>query len=248
MLITPKWNKPDNIKAIITTKAITGYSTGIYQGCNLSYNVGEDPRHVAQNINKIEQIINLKNKLLWVKQVHGDKIINCSEIKNTDQPQEADAIFLDQANQACAILTADCLPVLLCNKQGTQAACIHAGWRGLAKEVIEKSITKFSSPKEIIAYLGPAISKNRYQVNEQMHRIFIEKQKENHKCFSVDQNKSIFGDLKEIAKNILLNSQIPINQIFMDEYCTYEEQNLFYSYRRDKSITGRQASIIWIEK
>lgn len=242
-IIKPNWPVASHVIAYVSTRK-GGVSNGKYSSLNLGAHVGDDLLVVQQNRQLIENRLNFPSEPVWLNQVHGSKVL--------DLPLEpkvsisADSCFTSQANTVCTIMTADCLPVLVCDKKGSQVAAIHCGWRGIAGGVIENTIEKFScSMDEIYVWLGPAIGPNSFEVGIDVYNIFVE---------SVDKTASAFIKQKEGNKwlaNIYTLAKLKLNSlgiksIYGGNFDTYSQNDLFFSYRRDKQ-TGRMASFIWFE-
>ena len=151
--LTPDWPAPDKVNAVITLRG-SGVSKAPFNSFNLADHVGDDPAAVSANRQQLNNLLGLRSQPIWLNQVHGTEVIYGPEAHN--QP-DADASYTDIADQACVVLTADCLPVLFCNQQGTQVAAAHAGWRGLCAGILRKTIACFSPEDTVLAYLGPAI-------------------------------------------------------------------------------------------
>jgi len=231
--IQPTWPAPKNIKSCCTQRA---------HG-NLATHVNDDPAVVARNRQLLSQQLNLPSEPIWLEQIHSNIVVPAD--KNF-LGYQADASFSIEPNQVCAILTADCLPILLCNQAGKKIAAIHAGWRGLANEIIENTLNKFDeSPENILAWIGPGISGKVYEVNDELRTIFLTKNKLFKDCFIRNNKNNWLADLPAIAKNIF--NAHGIENIYGGEHCTFSEPEKFFSYRRDGSNTGRQASLIWLE-
>jgi polyphenol oxidase len=240
--IRVNWPAPHTIKAYTTTR-LGGISTAPYDQFNLGDHVGEPLEQTTANRELLKQKLQLPGDPVWIQQTHG---ITTIEAKPAHTGQEADASFTQQSGIVCAVLTADCLPVLLCNRQGTQVAAIHAGWRGLANGVIESALKALElPPDDILVWLGPAISSNHFEVGDEVRDQFITFMKEAASAFSPSPNQRWMADLYLLAR-LRLQKQ-GITQIYGGEYCTYTDKHLFYSYRRDGAATGRMASLIWID-
>jgi|TARA_B110000261_G_C12998325_1_gene323169 YfiH family protein len=232
------WEVPSNIKAFSTTR-IGGFSKGEYKDSNLSLDVGDEQTHVKKNRRDIKKSLNLTMEPCWMKQIHSATI---KKVKQSVSGLVCDGSYTDTVGLPCAVLSADCLPILVCNKDGTKVGVIHAGWRGLDNGIITKFIKKFSKdPSEIICWIGPSISQNNYLVREDVYK----------KLSTI--SPAIFNrideehwglDLKKAAKVFLKDAGV--EKIFTDEMCTYQSANLYYSYRGETN-TGRIASLIWIE-
>jgi len=244
-LITPNWPAPDNIHAYSSTR-LSGESQGVYEGLNLALHVGDDPQIVAQNRRQLSEAINLPNEPFWLNQVHQATALNASIKQNKIEDgvaPDADASFSLQANQVCTVMTADCLPVLICNSQGNKVAAVHAGWRGLAEGVIENLVAGLSErPGRLLAWLGPAIGPQAFEVGEDVRRVFVDKFTQAELAFIQNRPGHYLADIYQLARLVLSN--VGVKAIYGGEYCTFNDAHHFYSFRRD-GTTGRQASLIW---
>ncbi|VAW62628.1 FIG00003370: Multicopper polyphenol oxidase [hydrothermal vent metagenome] len=243
-LIIPDWPAADNVYAYSTTRLDaenTGCSQGAYSHFNLANHVGDSPQHVQSNRQQLVKQLNLPAEPLWLEQMHGIRVFNSADIP-VGIPQ-ADASYSVIANNICVVMTADCLPVLICNRKGTKVAAAHAGWRGLAAGVIEASILALNEkPSELLVWLGPAIGPKVFEVGENVRRAFIDEFKESAIAFSSVRAGHYLADIYQLAR--LRLKKRGICAVYGGEYCTYTDNNRFYSYRRDVK-TGRQASLIW---
>jgi len=239
-LITPNWSAPINIKAYATTR-LGGYSVSPYESLNLGTHVNDDATVVEKNRQTLAQITELPTPPLWLNQVHGTTVIAA---KNWQVGIEADAIYCKQPNQVCTIMTADCLPVLLCDKQGRQVAAIHAGWRGLLNGVIENTVSQFEGAKQnIMAWLGPAIGPEKFEVGAEVREAFITQSADAESAFRAINASHYLADIYLLAKQRL--TKLGVTEISGGNFCTATEKNRFFSYRRDGQ-TGRMATLIWI--
>ena len=244
-LITPNWPAPDNIHAFSSTR-VAGESKGVYAGLNLAQHVGDDPQTVEKNRRQLSIALNLPNEPFWLNQVHQATALNSStqqiNLEDSITPS-ADASFSLQANHVCAVMTADCLPVLICNSQGDKVSAIHAGWRGLAEGVIENSVAGLNErPGRLMAWLGPAIGPQAFEVGEDVRHVFVEKFAQADTAFMQNRPGHYLADIYQLARLVL--SSVGVKAIYGGEYCTFTDANHFYSYRRD-GTTGRQVSLIW---
>ena len=242
----PNWPAPDNIHAFSSTR-VAGESQGVYAGLNLAQHVGDDSQTVEKNRRQLSSALHLPNEPFWLNQVHQATALNSSTQQNGQERRttvpSADASFSLQANHVCAVMTADCLPVLLCNSQGDKVSAIHAGWRGLAEGVIENSVAALSErPGRLMAWLGPAIGPQAFEVGEEVRDIFVEKFALAEAAFIQNKPGHYLADIYQLARLVL--SSVGVKAIYGGEYCTFNDANHFYSYRRD-GTTGRQASLIW---
>lgn len=237
--IIPDWPAPQNIKAYTTTRR-GGYSESPYDRFNLGPHVGENPETLQKNIELLTSTLHLPETPTWLNQVHG---IAVADLNDQSCGLTADACVTSTPNKVCAILTADCLPILVCNQAGSEVAAIHGGWRGLLAGVIDTTIKSMhSAPSQLMAWMGPAISQKCFEVNEEIRDQFLQSNPQYISAFSA-QEKHIFADLYHIARINLM--QLGVTAIYGGNFCTYTQHELFYSYRRDQRNTGRMASLIW---
>jgi YfiH family protein len=236
------WPAPTGIRAG-TSWRHGGISQGSYASLNLAQHVGDDADAVAENRRRLR----LPSEPIWLNQVHGRAVVDAGRVsdQNMEQVIEADAAYTDRAGVICAVLTADCLPVLLCDRQGTRVAAVHAGWRGLVAGVIERTVDSLELPgQELLAWLGPAIGPNAYEVGEEVHDAFVSESPEAGMAFRPSRPGHWWMDIYQLARQRLMRREV--NTISGGDHCTWQEVDNFYSYRRD-GVTGRMASVIWFE-
>ena len=232
------WPAHARVRALQTTRA-GGASDGCWASYNLGLHCGDDREAVLENRRRLEAI--LPAEPAWLRQVHGRNVVNWHEAK---QGAQADAVISDQPGQVCAVLTADCLPVLLADENGREIAAIHAGWRGLAAGIIDRTVNSMSSSSEtLMAWLGPAISRRYFQVGEEVRAAFLRLDPNSECAFYADGDRWK-ADLYELARQQLRAAGV--DAIHGGNYCTFGEPDRFYSYRRDRQ-TGRMASLIWLD-
>lgn len=243
MIIKPDWPLLTNIHAFCTTRQ-SGFSLLPYAHFNLGTHVGEAVETTQLNREKLSRDYHLPSTPCWLKQIHSTRVINLIAYHENI---EADASFTHQKNRVCAILTADCLPLLITDVAGTVVAAIHAGWRGLSAGIIDSTIETLQVPThQLYVWLGPAISQAYYEVDTTVYDAFQKNGfdvKSHFKQIPVQAEEKWLVDLYGLAKDNL--SRLGITRIYGGEYCTYQQSDLFYSHRRDK-VTGRFASFIWI--
>lgn len=236
MLIKPKWPVPPQIRAY-STQRIGGVSEKPYDSFNLGTHVADNIQHVMENRQILKDTLELPNEPIWLKQVHG-KIVLPARPENRER--QADASIADEPNQVCVVMTADCLPVLLCHRYGTKVASVHAGWRGLAQKILSETLQQMRlPPHEVLAWLGPAIGPSIYQVGEEVRESFPQDKN----AFVKVKEKQWLCDLYQLARNELHENGV--TAIYGGEYCTFKNAEQFFSYRRDGAYTGRMASLIW---
>lgn len=251
--IFPDWPAPDNVKSLITTRS-SGASRSPYASFNLADHVGDQPEHVKANRRML--LDKIRHPIPWIHQVHGCEVMTLSgeESLTEDGRYIADAVTTKAPGIVCAVQTADCLPLLMCDRKGSQVAAVHAGWRGLAAGIVSKAVDQFNAPAaDLMVYLGPAISQPFFQVGEDVVDMFLqsERQKKYAEPVSASFKKDsreegkYLADLYRLAKSEL--NALGVNGIFGGSYCSYAEDDRFYSYRRD-GITGRMASLIWLAR
>lgn len=244
--LTPEWPAPDNVQAAITLCS-RGESCAPYDNFNLATHVGDDPQQVALNRQQLIQQLDLNCPPLWLNQIHGNEVVASF---NSGCLPDADGCFSDRVGDCCVVLTADCLPVLLCNQQGKKVAAVHAGWRGLCGGIITNALNQFGANDSVLAYLGPAISPLHFEVGQEVRESFLSKaidREQEHlleKAFTQSENDRYLADLYALARVEL--KQNGVNQIYGGDFCSYGQSEQFYSYRRDKDC-GRNASLIWLK-
>ncbi len=223
LLITPNWPAPATIKAYTTLRGLE---------FDKSFN----------NWSTFQQTLQLPNKPILVAQKHTNIVLPAIE---QNHHQIADATFTDQPQQICLVTTADCVPLLICNRQGSKVAAIHAGWRGLASGIIGKTIEALDLPgQELLVWLGPAISQDCYEVGRDVRDSFLTADPQSIDYFKVSSDQHWMADLYGLAR--LQLKKLNIQQIYGGEYCTYSDSSRFYSFRRDKIHNGHMANLIWI--
>ncbi|ODN66249.1 peptidoglycan editing factor PgeF [Methylophaga muralis] len=239
--LTVNWPAPKHIKALTTTRN-GGHSIAPYESLNLGDHVGDNPDYVTANRQRLIETALLPNEPLWLKQTHSTDVIHSSQWQHDI---EADAIVSDSTNKVCAVMTADCLPLLITDKSGTQVAAIHAGWRGLQAGIIENTIAKFPhSRSELLAWLGPAIGPQAFEVGPEVKAAFVAVDPAAESAFIKAHSDRYLADIYQLARQHL-NAQ-GVTAIYGGDYCTFNETQRFFSYRRD-GVTGRMATLIWIE-
>ncbi len=243
--ITPNWPAPNHIKAFSTTRDLDalGSSTEKYKSFNLAQHVGDQTGHVEQNRELLAKRLLLPTTPTWLNQVHGTQLIALNNIQKPGTAPEADGSYTPNSNQICVVMSADCLPILLTDTQGSQVAALHAGWRSLAAGIIEALLAKWPTPRDrVMAWLGPAIGANSFEVGSEVYQAFAHQDNAATSAFKSIGHKKWLADLYLLATQRLKNSGI--SHIYGGEYCTFRDRSRFFSYRRDGQ-TGRMASLIW---
>jgi YfiH family protein len=222
-----------------------GNSKPPYDAFNLGLRSGEDEHVVRANRALLERALQLPSPPRWLQQVHGDRSLRVTE-EVFDGEQQADAAFTTQADVVLAILTADCLPILMCADDGTEIAAIHAGWRGLSAGIIESTVARLRTPRpNLLAWLGPAIGQASYEIGDDVRDAFVAKSSDAESAFVATRSGHWRCDLYSLARQKL--NAIGIEKIFGWRFDTFADAR-FYSYRRDGARSGRFASLIWLKK
>ncbi len=238
-LIRPDWPAPAGIQACATTRS-GGVSRGAWAELNLGRHCGDDGEATAENQRRLAACLPAAPR--WLKQVHGTRLIHLDDWR---PDIEADAAWTDRPGQVAAILTADCLPILLADRRGSLVAALHAGWRGLAAGLIAQVIRALPVPsRDLLAWIGPGISAAHYEVDERLRAAFVDSDRALSGCFLANARGRWQADLKAIAAHQL--GQAGLVSISDCGLCTAALPDRFYSWRRDGGYTGRQASLIWI--
>ncbi len=237
--IVPDWPAPPWVKAFVTTRD-GGVSRAPFAGLNLGDHVGDAPGDVASNRALLK--VYLPSDPVWLRQVHGTHVVAADAV---NCGVEADASFTEKNGVVCAILTADCLPVLICDRNGSKVAAVHAGWRGLSQSVIENTVAAMRvPPPELVVYLGPAIGPSHYEVGNDVRDVFIDDDYNAITAFMPTTDGKWLANLYELAQ--LRLRRMGVEEIYGDDYCTYRDAEQFYSFRRDGQ-TGRMAALIWLD-
>jgi YfiH family protein len=252
--IIPGWPAPANVKAMQTTRR-GGFSGTPYDSLNLGNHVGDAPLAVERNRILLNTL--LPSEPVWLEQSHGIVVVNADRADCVPQAcpelsRRADACIARHRASVCVVMTADCLPILLCDQQGSIVGAAHAGWKGLAAGVIEATVQEMNvAPRNLMAWMGPAISQQAFEVGHEVHAAFIAAHPQAESAFipapkeeGKGEGKKWFADIYALAR-LRLNA-LGITQIYGGDRCTYREGELFFSYRRD-GMTGRMGTFIWLE-
>ena len=240
-LIVPEWPAPAQIRAFSTTRW-GGLSSTPWNSLNLAGHVGDDPERVEKNQSILSSAVGLsRSSLFFLNQVHGTRIVEFP----CGHPVDADACHTSEAKVACPVLSADCLPVLFCNRAGTRVAAAHAGWRGLCQGVLEQAVAELGEATDLMAWMGPAIGPQHFEVGAEVRDAFMHKHPEAHQAFAPGLKPDHFlADLYQLARQRLTSAGV--SQIYGGHWCTFSQPERFFSYRRD-GVTGRMASLIFID-
>lgn len=239
-MIYPDWPAPPGVHAVTTTRE-GGVSTAPYDSLNPASHVGDRSQAVQQNRWIIQQRLHLPNQPAWLNQVHGELVVAAA---GAGECPTADASYTDQRQVVCAVLTADCLPVLFCDRDGSRVAAAHAGWRGLAGGVLESTVkTLGTEPGQLMAWLGPAIGPDAFEVGADVRDAFIDLNSATIDAFSSRAKGRWLADIYHLARIRL--HEAGVTAIYGGGFCTFTDEKRFFSYRRD-GVTGRMASLIWL--
>jgi YfiH family protein len=243
--IQPDWPAPSNVRALTTTRD-GGSSQGAWKSLNLALHVGDDAQRVQQNRRSLTEAFALPAEPVWLEQVHGTTVITLGSSDRPVDPPQADGACTASAEVVCCVMTADCLPVLLCDKAGTRVGIAHAGWRGLAGGVIEATVAAMgvNSADALLAWLGPAISQPAYEVGPEVRAAFIEQDPALDAAFAANANGRWQADLYALARAAL--GRLGVTAVYGGEFCTHRDARRFFSHRREAPC-GRMASLIWLE-
>lgn len=240
--ITPDWPAPENVRAASTLRT-GGVSSGAYASLNLGSHVGDDPALVRENRARLRRALELPGEPLWLNQVHGSIVVDATSHVADDRPPTGDASISFAAGQVCAILTADCLPVLLCDREGTRIAAVHCGWRGLASGVLSATVAALqTSAARLIAWLGPAIEPDAFEVGPEVRDQFIRSHPDTAVAFAENARGRWQANLEELARIEL--RRLGVASIHGGGYRCHADRERFFSYRRDGQ-TGRMATMVW---
>lgn len=231
--IKANWPAPSQVHAFTTTLAAG----------NMAAHVPGDVSDVASNRQDIINAHGIPTPITWLQQVHSNKAI---PLPTEATEPCADACYTSQTQVACAVMTGDCLPLLLCQQDGHEVAAIHAGWRGLKDGVIDNTVSALSCPpEELLVWLGPAIGANVFELGIEVMQDFIEVDANYANAFTLSKPGKCLADIYQLAKLCL--QKYGINQVYGGDYCTVSDENTLFSYRRQGAHSGRMASIIWLE-
>lgn len=241
--IIPEWGAPPGVRALVTTRA-GGASVGPFASFNVGFSTEDAADAVTENRRRLRAL--LPEEPRWLKQVHGANVVDAEAV--VDRPT-ADASVAKSQGTVCAILVADCLPVLLCDRAGGIVAAAHAGWRGLAAGVIDNTVAAMRAAgahaRDIIAYIGPGIGPRAFEVGDEVRQAYVSSHAAAHSAFLPHGRGKWLADLPALARRAL--DRCGVGDVHGGNLCTYSDPQRFYSYRRDR-VTGRMAALIWRER
>ncbi|MBL8523203.1 MAG: peptidoglycan editing factor PgeF [Betaproteobacteria bacterium] len=244
-LIVPDWPAPAGVRAFFTTR-VGGVSEGPFASLNLGLHVGDDPALVAENRARVRA--HLPDEPVWLNQVHGSNVVNVRADTHYRDLAPADAAVSDVPSRVCSVMVADCLPVLFCDTEGKWVGAAHAGWRGLAAGVLERTTAAMPvAPSNLMAWLGPAIGPTAFEVGQDVVDAFVRHDPTASSAFKARVNATgkYLADIYTLARQRL--NAAGVNRIYGGDFCTVSDTSRFFSYRRDGK-TGRMAGLIWIDR
>ena len=238
--VVADWQVPARISAFTTTR-VGGVSHPPFDALNLGLHVGDDPAAVNENRRLLQQEFALPAEPVWLNQTHGTVVLDVDESTDT----AADASYTRTPNKVLAVLSADCLPVVISDSEGAQLAVVHAGWRGLANGILTNAAARFQPGSTLHAWLGPAIGPARFEVGEDVRAAFTSRAADNTKHFAQGKDKGKYwADLYALATAEL--AMTGCSHVRGGDYCTHIQDRLFHSHRRDGVASGRMATVAWI--
>lgn len=242
VLLLPDWPAPAAVRAACTTR-LGGVSQGVYASLNMGRSGGDESAAVSENRRRVHQALGLPAEPCWIRQVHGVRAV---QMPQAAPEPEADASFTFERGVVCAVQAADCLPVLFCDENGTRVAAAHAGWRGLAGGVLERTVAALGvAPGQLLAWLGPAIGPEAFEVGDEVRDAFVAGDAEAVHAFRPGAVAGKhYADLYALARRRL--ALAGVNRVSGGGLSTHADPARFYSYRRD-GVTGRMAALIWLE-
>lgn len=240
-VIRPEWSAPSHVKVLCTTRD-GGVSASPYDSMNLGLHVGDDVGAVEKNRQRLKEIMMLPAPPVWLRQVHGTDIFRAGEVR-IDEP--ADGAWTDKSDQVLAVMTADCLPVVLTDASGERVAVVHAGWRGLAAGILAEAVATFTGLRPGYAWLGPAIGPAAFEVGGEVREVFVERRSSFDQAFTkTNVPGKYLADLYSLARiEITALGDIECSG---GDWCTFTDAARFHSHRRDGARSGRMATIAWL--
>jgi hypothetical protein len=240
-ILRPEWPAPATVRAAFTLRQ-GGVSQAPYDSLNVGARVGDEPAAVAENRRRLRVQLQLPHEPAWIEQVHGTEVL---DLDGSAVAGAADAVFTRRTGAICAVQVADCLPVLMSARDGSVVAAAHAGWRGLAAGVLEATIKRLAvEPRQLIAWLGPAIGQGHFEVGDEVRQAFLAHDGGAAGAFAANARGRWQCDLAGLARRRL--AALGVGAIFGGDWCTYADASRFFSYRRDGRC-GRMAALIWRE-
>lgn len=241
--IIPDWPAPAGVRAYFTTRT-GGVSAAPFDSLNLSFSSGDDPVRVKQNRARVMSALDLPEPPRWLKQIHGTRVVDA---ELASRGPEADASISKRPGEVLAIMTADCIPLLICHRGGGRVAAAHAGWRGLAAGVVESTLAALEAePSALLAWLGPGIGPEAFEVGPEVRDAFLDRDPGAGCCFRSGKSDRLLADLYLLTRRRL--ERAGVNAVFGGEHCTFSDPTRFFSYRRQGKRSGRMSAFIWLEQ
>lgn len=239
--ISADWPAPDGVRALTTTR-LGGFSQGSYRSFNLAMHVGDDRHNVTRNRDRLIAALRLPSSPLWLEQVHGEQLINAA---NWQPGITADACYTKDSGLVCTVLTADCLPLLLCHGKASCVAAVHLGWRGICSPLLDRTIAAMGDePEQLLAWIGPHIHAGNYEVGNDVREACLELSADSALAFTRRSENRWLASLSTLVESRL--KKLGVTRLYASDRCVYDDIDHFYSYRREK-VSGRMASLIWME-
>jgi YfiH family protein len=239
-LVKADWPAPAAVQAWVTERA-GGVSSGRYESLNLAQHVGDDPDCVVENRRRLESVLGLPGAPAWLEQVHGNRVLDLDRAP----PGAADGAVTSRRGVVCAVLTADCLPVVFCDRRGGRVGVAHAGWRGLAAGVLGEAVAAMrAEPHDLMAWLGPAIGPEAYEVGGEVRDAFVREDAGASQAFRANSRGRWQADLYRLARRAL--TRLGVAAVHGGDFCTHREVQRFFSHRR-QSPCGRMATLVWLD-
>jgi YfiH family protein len=243
-LLEFEWPLPAGVRAAFTTRS-GGASTGEWSSLNLGAHVGDAADAVEENRRRVRKLLGMKAEPGWLHQVHSVAVCDLDHVKHRRMPATADAAITSQKEYACVVMVADCLPVLFASRDGQKIGAAHAGWRGLSAGVLEHTVLALGVPHgELTAWLGPAISREHFEVGDEVRTVFVSQDAGAASLFTPNARGKWQADLVALARRRL--NALGVTDVHGGEWCTYSDPARFFSHRRDGK-GGRMAALIWRE-
>lgn len=240
-LIWSTWSAPTDITAFTSTRQ-GGVSRGPYSSMNLGMHVGDNTAVVLKNRQRLQDLTSMPEQPRWLNQTHSTNVVLAEAVSSAD---EADGSYTQTPGVVLAVLTADCLPVVITNGHSSELAVVHAGWRGLAGGILDNAIACFKDKRALQAWLGPAIGSRAFEVGEDVRAAFVQRQASHGLYFKpgVSDDK-YWCDLYSVARSEL--AYLGCQAVSGGDYCTFTHADRFHSHRRDGVPSGRMATVAWI--
>lgn len=241
--LKPDWPAPANVRAMSTTRGLNSDELMIgLAGFNLARHVQDSPDRVSQHRAKLQADLNLDRQPFWLNQTHSTKLLSLPVQAGL---YDCDGSYTQAKHWPCVVMTADCLPVLLCDASGTQVSAVHAGWQGLAGGILTQAVAQFPDPSQVMVWLGPAIGPDAFEVGIDVLQAFnLDPSSKSEEFIAIpSKSNKWLGNLYALARKEL--AELGVTLVFGGNDCTFSDAKRFYSHRRDPS-SGRMASLIWL--